>query len=165
MLFCQPNLKFFSCENFSYAIFPMKQTTLGLYLLIMSRIIFLLMFSSPLYSDNTLGVGLFITLTRPNLYTALNFLLYICLSFSSSLNSGIFSSINPALFSRYQNVLLFEKGTPRSYVPGDGFIPTNRTFMFFENLYLIIKKSRVCNLPAFHFGKWRENMFSRRDLA
>src|SRR5574340_235358 len=137
MSFCQPKSNLFSWEYFSYVIFPMKQTTLGLYFFIIFEIFLLPVFSSPLTRDDTLGVGLFIMLTRPNLYTELNFVLYISLSFTSSLKSENSSLINPALFSRYQKVLLFEKGTPRVYVPGDGFIPTNRTRMFFENLYLI----------------------------
>src|SRR5882724_3346654 len=50
----------------------------------------------------------------------------------------------PARLSRYQKVLLFEKGTPRRKEPWCGLIPTNRILGLSEVLYRII-------LPEFVF--------------
>src|SRR5579875_641976 len=69
---CQPNPKSLVPENFSYATFPIKHTTLGLYFSIASNILLLPIFSSPLLNVDMSTVGLFTTFKNPYPYFWLN---------------------------------------------------------------------------------------------
>src|SRR5665811_302571 len=101
----------------SYVIFPIKQTTFGISVLIMREIFLRPGNSSPFLSSETSRVGRSIRFTKPNRYTALNFFVYIRFNDLSSRSSSLFSLIIPASERRYQNDLLLENGTPRSNDP------------------------------------------------
>ena len=66
---CQPKSNFFDPTYFSYAIFPMKHTTLGFCVLIILSIFLLPGSSSPFFREVTSGVGLSIIFIKPNPYT------------------------------------------------------------------------------------------------
>src|SRR5688500_15511886 len=112
----------------------MKQTIFGFRFLMVRNARRTPARSSPGMSSVTSTVGRLIRLIKLRAYVPKNLVSYMCLRHLSDLRSISLSSNSPALLRRYQNILLFEKGTPRRYDPGCGFMPTNRIFAFLDIL-------------------------------